>query len=64
MDLIGFVLGRWAQRVGSQGITVKSHYDSDSVIPFPAPKFDSDSKESSLEPPAHLQGQGAKVSSL
>eukprot|EP00095_Tigriopus_kingsejongensis_P003257 maker-scaffold69_size418775-snap-gene-2.28 protein:Tk03257 transcript:maker-scaffold69_size418775-snap-gene-2.28-mRNA-1 annotation:"mitogen-activated protein kinase-binding protein 1-like isoform x2" len=44
--------GRWAQRVGSQGITVKSHYDSDSVIPFPAPpKFDSDSKESSLEPP-------------
>ena len=44
------ILGRWAQRVGSQGITVKSHYDSDSVIRFPAPKFDSDSKDSSLEP--------------
>ncbi|XP_059095788.1 mitogen-activated protein kinase-binding protein 1-like isoform X3 [Tigriopus californicus] len=57
---VDFPKGRWAQRVGSQGITVKSHYDSDSVIPFPAPKFDSDSKESSLEPPAHLQGQSAK----
>ena len=26
--------GRWAARVGGQ-VTVKSHYDSDSVIPFP-----------------------------
>merc|ERR1712223_976143 len=27
--------GRWAARIGGQ-VTVKSHYDSDSVIPFPA----------------------------
>ena len=37
-----FSSGRWAQRVGGNGvdgnggaITMKSHYDSDSVIPFP-----------------------------
>lgn len=29
--------GRWAARIGGAGqVTVKSHYDSDSVIPFPA----------------------------
>lgn len=27
--------GRWAQRLDATGITVKSVYDSDSVIPFP-----------------------------
>ena len=27
--------GRWAARIGGQS-TLKSHYDSDSVIPFPA----------------------------
>ena len=50
--------GRWAQRVDTQGITVKSHYNADSVIPFPAPKLDSaaeeqsagNSKDSSIEP--------------
>ena len=48
--------GRWAQRVDSTGITVKSHYNADSVIPFPAPKLDSaaeeqaNSKDSSIEP--------------
>lgn len=41
--------------MGSSGITVKSHYNSDSVIPFPAPKLDSaaeeqNSKDSSIEP--------------
>ena len=50
------VPGRWAQRVDSTGITVKSHYNADSVIPFPAPKLDSaaeeqaNSKDSSIEP--------------
>ena len=52
------VAGRWAQRVDTQGITVKSHYNADSVIPFPAPKLDSaaeeqsagNSKDSSIEP--------------
>ncbi len=29
------VKGRWAQRVGGQQVTVKSHYEDDSVIPFP-----------------------------
>lgn len=28
--------GRWAQRVPNNAITFKSHYDTDSVIPFPA----------------------------
>ncbi|XP_025602508.2 uncharacterized protein LOC105683743 isoform X1 [Athalia rosae] len=53
--------GRWAQRVQqSDGITVKSVYDSDPVIPFPAPRVgggvDSDgagggggSKDSSID---------------
>lgn len=52
--------GRWAQRVQqSDGITVKSVYDSDEVIPFPGPRgaFDSDaggnggvgSKDSSID---------------
>ncbi|XP_040574255.1 uncharacterized protein Wdr62 isoform X3 [Lepeophtheirus salmonis] len=48
---VDYPKGRWAQRVGSRGMTVKSHYDSDSVIPFPK-KFDSNynnSKDSSLE---------------
>lgn len=27
--------GRWAQRIDPTGITVKSVYDSDSIIPFP-----------------------------
>ena len=27
--------GRWAARIGDRNVTVKSHYDSDSVIPFP-----------------------------
>ena len=30
--------GRWATRIEGAGqVTVKSHYDSDSVIPFPGP---------------------------
>lgn len=52
--------GRWAQRVQqSDGITVKSVYDSDPVIPFPSPRgggADSDgggggggSKDSSID---------------
>ena len=43
--------GRWAQRVDSQGITVKSHFTDPSVIPFPAPKLDSAAEEqaSSME---------------
>jgi hypothetical protein len=47
-----FPKGRWGQRVGSGGqpLTVKSHYDSDSVIPFPPTP--PDSKESSS-----LEGQ-------
>lgn len=28
--------GRWAQRLHNNAITFKSHYDTDSVIPFPA----------------------------
>ncbi|XP_047496658.1 WD repeat-containing protein 62-like isoform X3 [Penaeus chinensis] len=45
--------GRWAQRLHNNAITFKSHYDTDSVIPFPArdkrqPDSES-SKESSLE---------------
>ena len=30
--------GRWAARIGDH-VTVKSHYDSDSVIPFPGNKM-------------------------
>lgn len=51
--------GRWAQRVQQgDGITVKSVYDSDEVIPFPPPRggIDSDgngggccSKDSSID---------------
>ena len=52
-----FPKGRWADRVGA-GVTVKSHHEADSVIPFPAPKFDSDSKESSLEPQSNQQSPG------
>ncbi|XP_045134838.1 uncharacterized protein LOC123518200 isoform X3 [Portunus trituberculatus] len=45
--------GRWAQRLHNNAITFKSHYDTDSVIPFPArdkrhPDSES-SKDSSLE---------------
>ena len=46
--------GRWANRVGGGTMTVKSHYDSDSIIPFPAPgQEDGDSPKdaSSLEYP-------------
>ena len=32
---VDFPKGRWAQRVDSSGMTVKSIYDRDSVIPFP-----------------------------
>ncbi|XP_075219511.1 WD repeat domain 62 isoform X2 [Lycorma delicatula] len=43
--------GRWAQRIDPTGITVKSVYDSDSIIPFPMnteKRLDSDgSKEDS-----------------
>ncbi|XP_069943236.1 mitogen-activated protein kinase-binding protein 1 isoform X9 [Cherax quadricarinatus] len=45
--------GRWAQRLHNNAITFKSHYDTDSVIPFPAREkraADSESsKDSSLE---------------
>ncbi|XP_026291187.2 mitogen-activated protein kinase-binding protein 1 isoform X6 [Frankliniella occidentalis] len=45
--------GRWAQRLDATGITVKSVYDSDSVIPFPLQqekRADSDgSKDSSID---------------
>ncbi|XP_066973232.1 uncharacterized protein [Macrobrachium rosenbergii] len=45
--------GRWAQRIHNSPMTFKSHYDTDSVIPFPAREkrtADSESsKESSLE---------------
>ena len=32
---VHFPKGRWAQRVDTAGVTVKSIYDRDSVIPFP-----------------------------
>jgi hypothetical protein len=38
--------GRWAQRLDAGGITVKSVYDSDSIIPFPS--LQQGSYESSL----------------
>lgn len=45
--------GRWAQRLHNNSITFKSHYDTDSVIPFPArdkrTQDSESSKESSLE---------------
>ena len=28
--------GRWAQRLPNNAVTFKSHYDTDSIIPFPA----------------------------
>ena len=37
--------GRWAARIGGQ-VTVKSHYDSDSVIPFPAVTNNKENKNS------------------
>ncbi|KAF0297375.1 Mitogen-activated protein kinase-binding protein 1 [Amphibalanus amphitrite] len=53
---VDFPKGRWAQRIDSAGMTVKSIYDRDSVIPFPgqdrrrAGQPDSEgSKDSSLE---------------
>ena len=30
--------GRWAQRLPNNAVTFKSHYDTDSVIPFPPPQ--------------------------
>jgi len=42
--------GRWGNRAAGGAITVKSHYDSDSIIPFPqAPDDDSPKDPSSLE---------------
>ena len=38
--------GRWAARIGGQ-VTVKSHYDSDSVIPFPAGHPNKENKNNS-----------------
>ncbi|XP_076039679.1 WD repeat domain 62 [Oratosquilla oratoria] len=50
---VDFPKGRWAQRIDTNTITFKSHYDTDSVIPFPSRDKrvgDSESsKESSLE---------------
>ncbi|XP_043190518.1 mitogen-activated protein kinase-binding protein 1-like isoform X2 [Amphibalanus amphitrite] len=53
---VDFPKGRWAQRIDSAGMTVKSIYDRDSVIPFPGQdrrrpgQPDSEgSKDSSLE---------------
>ncbi|RXG52605.1 Mitogen-activated protein kinase-binding protein 1 [Armadillidium vulgare] len=44
--------GRWAQRLPNNPITFKSHYDTDSMVPYPSidKRIDSESsKESSLE---------------
>ncbi len=53
-----FPKGRWGQRVGGggQSMTVKSHYDSDSIIPFPPTP--PDSKESSSLEGVRRAGSG------
>ncbi|XP_037079636.1 mitogen-activated protein kinase-binding protein 1-like [Pollicipes pollicipes] len=61
---VDFPKGRWAQRIDSAGMTVKSIYDRDSVIPFPAqdrrrggPADSEGSKDSSLEDSATIGGK-------
>ncbi len=51
------VKGRWAQRVGGQ-VTVKSHYEDDSVIPFPSGQPAPDSPGSSGPPGASRRPAG------
>ncbi|XP_069193391.1 mitogen-activated protein kinase-binding protein 1 isoform X4 [Procambarus clarkii] len=62
--------GRWAQRLPNNAITFKSHYDTDSVIPFPArekrPADSESSKDSSLDDSVgvHKQYSGARRENL